>query len=173
MINDQELRKGLLPLRLIWFAMIVSLAIYLFIGLYAGANFPSSMDGDTFSRLRTILYVVAFATLVAIRFIRKLILSAKGLNRQPAQGSQPPELQKYYTAVVVSLALSESIGIYGLLLFFLGKNPTDLYLLILVSAAAMFMYRPKMEEVIELVTESREGTGTGEGKTYPGVHDQR
>jgi hypothetical protein len=32
--------------------------------------------------------------------------------------------------VIASLAMSESIGIYGLVLFLLGKNSTDLYLLV-------------------------------------------
>jgi hypothetical protein len=40
--------------------------------------------------------------------------------------------------MIVSLAMTESVGIYGLVLFFLGKNTMDLYLLIAVSAVAMF-----------------------------------
>jgi len=165
MITDQELDKGLLTLRVIWFAMLISLAIYLFIGLRVGTRFQSPVNEETFRILRTVLYVVAFATLMITRYIRKLILSGKGQNRQPTQTSQPPVLQKYSTAMIVALALSESIGIYGLLLFFLGKNPMDLYLLILISAAAMFMYRPRKDEVISLVYEGREGSITGEGTT--------
>ncbi len=46
--------------------------------------------------------------------------------------------------------MSEGIGILGLVPFFLGKNPLDLYLLLFVSAAAMFMYRPSREELITL-----------------------
>lgn len=52
--------------------------------------------------------------------------------------------------MIVTLALSESIAIYGLVLFLIGKDPMDLYLLILISAAAMLIYRPKKEEVIHL-----------------------
>jgi hypothetical protein len=57
--------------------------------------------------------------------------------------------------------MSESIGVYGLILFLLGKNSTDLYLLILVSAAAMVMYRPRKEEMLNLVQESREDSVSG------------
>jgi hypothetical protein len=50
----------------------------------------------------------------------------------------------------------ESIGIYGLILFLIGKNTMDLYLLILISAAAIFIYRPRKDKVIELAQEHRQ-----------------
>ena len=59
-------------------------------------------------------------------------------------------LPKYSIAVIASLAMSESIGIYGLVLFLLGKNAMDLYLLVGISAAAMFYYRPKKDELLNL-----------------------
>jgi hypothetical protein len=46
--------------------------------------------------------------------------------------------------------MSEAIGIYGLILFLLGKNQVDLYLLTALSAAAMTLYFPRREEVISL-----------------------
>jgi hypothetical protein len=46
--------------------------------------------------------------------------------------------------------MSEAIGIYGLILFLLGKNQNDLYLLTALSAAAMTLYFPKKEEVVNL-----------------------
>lgn len=52
--------------------------------------------------------------------------------------------------------MSETIGIYGLVLFMLGKNTMDLYLLISISAAAMFYYRSQKEKIIELAKELKE-----------------
>jgi hypothetical protein len=49
--------------------------------------------------------------------------------------------------MVVSLALSESIGIYGLVLFFLGESFRTLYIFLGISALAIFLYRPKREEL--------------------------
>jgi hypothetical protein len=161
MITDQELGKGLLTLKMIWFAMLVSLAIYVFVGLQVATILQISMNGDTFDILKSVLYVVAFVTLIITRSIRKLILSAKGQYRPATQSYQHPVLQKYTTAMIVAWALSESIGIYGLVLFLLGKNATDLYLLILISAAAMLMYRPGKDEVISLSRKSCEASPTG------------
>ena len=156
MITDQELDKGLLTLKMIWFAMLASLAIYLFVGLQVAPTVRISMDPNTLSVLKTILYVVAFVTLFATRYIRKLILSRNGQYTQPAQTSRHPVLQKYSTAMIVALAMSESIGIYGLVLFLLGKNTMDLYLPLLISAAAMLTYRPRREEVINLIASKTE-----------------
>ena len=47
----------------------------------------------------------------------------------------------------VSLALSEFIGIMGLVLFFLGDNFQVLYTFMAISALAMFFYRPRREEL--------------------------
>ena len=155
MITEQELDKRSMTLRIIWFALLVSLGIYLFIGIRVGPNVPSSISEEALGILRTVLYAMACAILIAARFIRKLILSGKGEVSQPVQALEHLALQKYSAATIVALAMSESIGIYGLVLFLLGKNSTDLYLLILISAAAMVMYRPRKDEMLTLVQQSR------------------
>jgi len=165
MRSDEEFGKGLVTLNIIWFAMLVSLAIYLFVGLHVSENLEGSKDQDAFATLKYSLYIVAFITLIITRYVRKLILSVKGGFKQAAKNSrslgQNPVIQKYATASIVSWAMSESIGIYGLVLFFLGKNTTDLYLFILVSASAMFMYRPKKDEILSLSKDSLETTYGG------------
>ena len=161
MITDQELDKGLLTLKVIWSAMLMSLAVYLFVGLQIVADVRSSMDGETFGVLKMVVYIIALVTLIVTRFVRKMILSRKRENRLPGRDSRHPALQTYTTAMILAWAMSESIGIFGLVLFILGKNPMDLYLLILVSAAAMFMYRPSKEELLTLSREIRGNSTTG------------
>jgi uncharacterized membrane protein YccC len=56
--------------------------------------------------------------------------------------------------MIVAWALLEGIGVFGLILFLLGKNPMDLYLLIMISAAAMLWYRPKKDELINFFRKS-------------------
>jgi cell division protein FtsL len=108
------------------------------------------MDKSTFGVLKTVLYLFTFIIIVITRYIRRFILSGKGQYGQATQNFQPLTLQKYTTAMIVAWALLESIGIFGLVLFLLGKNPMDLYLLILISAAAMLWYRPKKDELVSL-----------------------
>ncbi len=105
MMTDQELNKGLLTLKVIWSAMLMSLAIYLFVGLQILANVPSAMTDETFGMLKMILYIIALATLIVTRFVRKLILSGKGQNRPRVQATRHPALQTYTTATILALAM--------------------------------------------------------------------
>ncbi len=63
--------------------------------------------------------------------------------------------------MVVSLALSESIGIYGFVLFLLGDGFRTLYIFIGISALAMFFYRPKREELEALAIAMQSGQWQG------------
>ena len=94
-------------------------------------------------------------------------MSGRGQVSQPVQASEHFALQRYSAATIVALAMSESIGVYGLILFFLGKNSTDLYLLILIAAAAMVVYRPRKDEMLSLVQAGPMDSGAG-GETNPG-----
>jgi hypothetical protein len=161
MITDEELDKELLKLKVIWFGMMGSLAIYLFIGPQIAAKLQLSMDRSTFVTLKTVLYLFTFVIIAITRYIRKFILSGKGQYGQAIQSFEPITIQKYTTVMIIAWALLEGIGIFGLVLFLLGKNPTDLYLLIMISAAAMLWYRPRKDEVINLFQKGRETSNTG------------
>ncbi|OPY72250.1 MAG: hypothetical protein A4E63_01284 [Syntrophorhabdus sp. PtaU1.Bin050] len=159
MISDQKFDRGMLTLKVIWLAMLMSLVIYLFVGLYVGANVQSSINEDSLDILRVIFYMLSFAILMATRVVRRLIL--KGKRYYQAATLQTSSLQRYLTAMIVALTMSETMGIFGLVLFLLGKNSIDLYLLVGVSAAAMIMYRPRKEEMIILAQEKPEDSTAG------------
>ncbi len=162
MVPNEEvdkINKGLLTLNIIWAAMLMSLLIYVFVGLYIKDTLRITMESTLIETLRNVLYVVSFIILLATKFVRKLVLSGKdqsavlNAGQSSYQSSRPSALARYTTAMVISLAMTESIGIYGLVLFFLGKNQTDLYLFILVSAVTMLFYRPRRDEIIGLSQE--------------------
>ena len=165
MIIDQEIDKRLLILKVIWFAMLMSLVINLFVGLYAAANVGPLMKEDVFGMVRPFFYVVSFIIFLAIRYIRKLFLAGSGQYSQSSQTPQPPTFQGYMIATIVTLAMSEGIGILGLVLFFLGNNHMDLYLLAVMSAVAMFLYRPRRDAVIIWSRESQEDLSGGRSNT--------
>ena len=70
-----------------------------------------------------------------------------------------PVLGIYGTATIISLALSESVGVYGLILILLGGSTTDLIILAGLAVAAMVYYRPRTEEVLALATGRESGGG--------------
>lgn len=158
MIADRDLEKGLLTMKIIWFAILMSLVLYLFVGLYAGPEVNVSMNAKDFHLLRIVLYSIAGIMLFATGHIRRLVLAGKDEAEGETRTSQHPVFQKYTTAMIVSLALSEAVGIFGLVLFFIGKNEMDLYLLLAVSAVAIYIYRPKIEELKRMARGPGAGT---------------
>jgi hypothetical protein len=150
MISEQELSKALRVQSILFYALLFSLAVYLFVGLYVGKNAKTTIDADALSTIRTALYAIALVELLIAKPIRNFILK-KGLpGAVKTVPTVHPIVQKYRIAMVIACAITESIGIYGLVLFILGKNPIDLYVLIIVSALAMLQFRPKREELLYL-----------------------
>lgn len=151
MIAEQELEKGISILKVIWSALAVSLLMYVIVIPLFLRDSTIDFPREAYPDLRMFMYGLAFATVVCSWFVRRLLLAAK-LPAKPTQSRQHPALQRYTTAMIVALAMSEAIGIYGLILYLLGKNQTDLYLLTALSAAAMTLYFPRKEEVSSLAT---------------------
>ena len=160
MLEGQEkdaINKGMQTLWLIWAALLVSLLMYIFLCHQPGVGFKS-VEGSNFpiGLLRNIFFGLGAVALLIGYFMRKSMLSIRtGISKQKpvermVKWNAPPFIAKYATVVIVSLALSESIGIYGFVLFILGDSFKILYTFIAVSALAMFFFRPKKEELERL-----------------------
>ena len=152
-----ELEKGLRMLWIIWAAMLGSLFIYVFICHQVGEEFRGNTNLDfPIGLLKNILYGAVIVTLFLAHILRRFMLTGRfsssevRLFRSALISKQPSLLAKYTIAVFVSLALCESIGLYGLVLFFLGDDLQTLYIFITISALSMFFYRPKTEEIERL-----------------------
>jgi hypothetical protein len=151
--------KVLLNLWIIWTAMAGSLLVYVFICNQFGEEIRRNM-GDYFPvpLLRNVFYVITIITLFLTHFLKKRMLSGTSRSSSPnalppvLHSNRPTFLAKYTTALIVSLALSESIGIYGFVLFLLGDSFKTLYIFIGISALAIYFHRPKKEELEALAS---------------------
>ena len=155
MISDKELAKTMLPMRIIWLCLVLAPLFYLFVGIYMEDGFQANLDAKTFENIKMMIYILSFVTLIVTGYVRNHLLSRQKNPQNHDQSSKDPAMQKYFVSMIVALAMLESIAIFGLVLFFLGKDRTDLYLLTLVSSATMLFYFPKKEH-IRLLTEDHE-----------------
>jgi hypothetical protein len=169
MITETEkelIEKSFSILRIIWLAMLGTLIVYLFI-CYQFGNQIQQPPGSQYplATLRNIFFGLAAVTLLISHFLRRFMLtgrsgsSATTPSKSPSPSDLSPILGKYATALIISLALSESIGIFGLVLFILGDSYQTLYIFVGISAIAMFFYRPKKQELVELIRVSMQGVG--------------
>jgi F0F1-type ATP synthase membrane subunit c/vacuolar-type H+-ATPase subunit K len=145
--------KQLQVLWIIWAAMLGSLGIYVLICLLWGDALQRPASPFPIDLMRDILYGIAVLTVILTHFLRNFILGGRSGGSGP-MSLQPPSPSdqsavagKYATAMIVSLALSESIGIYGLILFLLGDDLRTVFIFNGIAAIAMFFYRPKREEL--------------------------
>ena len=155
--------KGMQTLRVIWAAMLGSLLIYVIICHQLGEGLLGAEgNGLSIDLLRKIFFGVAAAELIMTYYLRRYMLkgrsSVAGINtsRGSSTLNQPPFVGHYISVVIISLAFSESIGIYGFVLFLLGDSFQTFYTFIGISALAMVFYRPKREELERLAKDYKQ-----------------
>ncbi|MDR2549313.1 MAG: hypothetical protein LBD10_03800 [Desulfobulbus sp.] len=149
MISAQELDKGMVMLKTIWYALAGSLVMYVIAVPFLLGEAAANVTADFYGQLRLLLYAAAGMTLAVSWLARRLLLAARK-PPAPSKSRQHPVVQRYTTAMIVTLALVEAIALYGLILFLVGRNPTDLLLLSALAAAAMVFYFPKKNDLIDL-----------------------
>ena len=145
-MQREQLKSDLLLPWIITSMMLLMLAVYVFICLYYGNDVRLDNISDPPVLIRTILYIIAIVSFPVTNLIRHIMLR---LN-QTMPGDTPAK-SRYLITVMVSLSISESIGIYGLVLFMLGDEVNSLYIFSILSVLAMYLYRPKLEEYAEIV----------------------
>jgi membrane protein implicated in regulation of membrane protease activity len=59
--------------------------------------------------------------------------------------------QLQLVTIIISMSVAISIGIYGFAMFVLGDSYNTLYIFAILSALAMYIYKPKVEEYQAIV----------------------
>lgn len=173
MVEVQEkdaINKGMRTLWLIWAAMVGTLLIYVDVCHQLGEGLKDTVGPDVpVGLLRNIFFPLAAAELIMSYYLRRFWLKTRPEAARATMGKRTATLNRpffviqYTTVVVISLALAESVGIYGFVLFQLGAGFKTLYIFIVVSALAMLFYRPKREEMEKLAMAYKKQAGAAPG----------
>jgi F0F1-type ATP synthase membrane subunit c/vacuolar-type H+-ATPase subunit K len=119
-------------------AMIASVFIYAGIVELLPRLPPSSeppAEPGTVELFRKIFRGLALANFLALAWLG-------GRARRPV-GEPHARLARLKTLTTVGLALAESIALYGLVTFFLSRDPIDFYYLLLVSLLSFIVVFPR------------------------------
>jgi hypothetical protein len=161
----RQLKAGMFKVWTVWIAMFLTLVLALIFVLLLGKNVEQIHPPRTIRQITQILYGVAIVGLVSAHFIRKYMLhraSSKPLSKDTGNtpGQISPYIARYKPAVVVSLAIAETIAAFGLTIFFMAGNLTTFLIFLAISLVGLFLYRPKFEEVEKLAISIKENSDT-------------
>jgi hypothetical protein len=99
------------------------------------------LDPQTIKLLRYIFLALAAGQYAAIKVVQK-ILPARSVDNLPQ-------------AAIVTLALSESVAVSGLVLFLLDGISTDYYIFMLISLGFFYLFFPRYDEWEKMVAYSK------------------
>ena len=156
----QEINDEIRNIKWLWVALFGSLGIYVFIAhlLQSTATIPSpDLPRDLFRNI--FFFVSAIEFLVAFIIRKSLFKLAPGIvdsaERDITNEAHLSQLlTKYKTIVLLTSALSEGIAVLGFILFLLIHDFQSFYILIVISAIALFFHRPRKEELEKLISGS-------------------
>ena len=137
-------------LRMVWFVLLVSLGIY-------GAMpwlLPPQAPAEVLPGFVAALTVVGLATAVATVILRRVALLAPVARGELDVYTQAGGA-KLFTISILIWVFSESIGIYGLVLFFLYREAALLFAFLL-PAVALLVYHAPREGAFRRVASSSE-----------------
>lgn len=154
----KQLDTGWTVVLLIWGAILASLGIYLVICIILEKELQINLDPKLpLETIKYALFSVSFITLFVVHYLRKFLLrdSNSIVNSSQTSSLQHPAVGKYLVTVIITSALLESIGIYGVVLFFMAKDTLSLYQLLIISAVAMIYFRPRKDELLNIAAQMK------------------
>lgn len=136
-MDDTQLKMRYFTANLIGLAMIGS------VFLYAGVVEVLKRTMAPFSgfaalapaQVQTLKYLfvaLGLAIFFLIKFLQKIL--------------KAHSVEQLFQAAVVTFALSESVGVLGLVLFLLAGNPVDFYLFMFLSLFYFWFFYPKYQD---------------------------
>ncbi len=145
-ISEQQLQADLLSVGVIRAVSLMSLMTMIAVCHIFSDTIQLGFDEQQRIIIRSVLYVVAIMTFPVMKFVRHVILrlNLKAENNKTAKS-------RYMQIIIVSMLVAESIGGYGLLMYILGDSYNTLYIFSMLSALAMFIYKPDLQEYKMLV----------------------
>jgi hypothetical protein len=152
---DREYSKSDLILPwLIVGTMLSMLAAYVAVCHILGEQLHQPLPEARRELLRTVFYAVAIVTFPLTNLIRhvQLRLNQTMPCTPAAHDVVAVAKSRYLTTVIVSMALAEVVGVFGLIMFILGDGFNTLHIFTGLSALGVFLYRPKADEYAGIIT---------------------
>jgi len=132
--------------RFIYVFVMLSIVLYAVVVTFILKD-PEFIDNPEaavrFTGLRYLLYGLAVSMFFIIKYVRNAILPKKaGPGAVPFDASS----HRLLIADIVTAALCESVAIFGLAMFLIGRQITDFYTLVFISLAYFLYFFPRYSQ---------------------------
>jgi hypothetical protein len=164
-VNSEKLKLYWAKLKFITIAMLMSSIIYgvIVYVLEQSRSLPiaplEQQTKDSHSIIRTAMVALTLMTIIVIIFVAKKFAKkvAEGLSRIPFSIDSPiaPNLAAYFSYKVIIMAIADSIGLYGLVAYFLSRDLQLAFLLIILSYIMKMIQFPTPNRFITLMEKYR------------------
>lgn len=148
--HEQLFQQKFQIVTIIGYAMLSSILVYIGIAEFIARQnqpFEGFAPQPELAVLPYILFAISFSTFLAISFLKKTI---RKVSAQDHQGDVESSVTKFFmketNIAVMSYAMSESIALYGLILFLLSGDRTSLYLFTLFSFICFAIHFPRRSD---------------------------
>jgi hypothetical protein len=145
-LDNDRINADLMIHRAVMALMAAGLAVVVAACIREGEQWQQHWPQDRLIIYRTLFYALAIITFPLTNLIRYIQVRLC----QTMPGDKPAN-RRYLTAVIVSMALIENIGILGIILFLLGDGLNTLYIFTGLAALGFVLYRPKPSEYSSIV----------------------
>jgi hypothetical protein len=130
--------------RVLWWSLVASLLVYVLVANVASA--PANSDVPI-GPLATAFFLLSCGVGVGTLVYRRRALSGP-IQSGALDPTTPAGAQKAFTPFIVNLALSESVGIYGLVLSLLSGNPLFCVGFSAAAIGLMVVHRPSASDLV-------------------------
>lgn len=134
--------------RLLWWSLIVSLLIYVLVAHVASVR---TSPNTSIPLLMAVLGMISVATAIGTLLYRRHALAGP-IQRGDLDLTNPQDQAKAFQVFIVNLVLSESVGIYGLVLAFLSGRGAYSIPFVLAALALMYAHRPTARDLQPLLS---------------------
>lgn len=123
-----------------------------------------------YSQIRNIMIIIMAVVVIGISFLKNLILAGKFKMKTKIRTGEPTPndsieyksddlLRRLYLSTIISYAAWDSIAVFGIVLYILGRNKTDFYTFVGAALILMIAYFPRKsswESRMNFISESNE-----------------
>ena len=166
-VEREQVKSDLILPWIIVGMMLGMLAAYVIVCHAVGEQLQQPLPEAQRVLIRTVFYAVAIATFPLTNLIRHIQLRLNqtmpcsgavyrnvdciDAGDRATHGAVAEAKSRYLVTVIVSMALIEVVGIFGLVMFIFGDDFNTLYIFIGLSGLGLFLYRPKTDEYSEIL----------------------